>query len=84
MRVALTVAFVVCLERSVGSYAQRCDLRKEKQALQASCAPVSLVLLVIAIREKGDAEVASRPGRPPHRSSDPRASPIAQLVRAPH
>ena len=43
-----------------------------------------LFLLVIAIIEKGDAEVASRPGGPAKDSLPHRASPIAQLVRAPH
>ena len=34
--------------------------------------------------EKGDAEVASLPGRPPQAQVTTPASPIAQLVRAPH
>ena len=50
----------------------------------ASLALLTTFLIGYRYSEKGDAEVASRPGRPPRALVTAPASPIAQLVRAPH
>ena len=65
-----------------GALLQRCDLpgSEWKQFVLLSRAAC---LIGYRHSEKGDAEVASRPGRPVLGSTAP-ASPIAQLVRAPH
>ncbi len=62
---------------------EKSDLRKRKEAAMP-CAPVCLFCCHSLYSEKGDAEVASPSGRAARSLLPSRASPIAQLVRAPH
>ena len=72
---------------SLGTPPSRTDGRRMSEGLRRYFPSVLSLLrscCEVKIREKGDAEVASLSGQAAQSSLPPVASPIAQLVRAPH